>query len=87
MIFEPYVSRFLCLISSGDSTIYVASTDAGTGESRSLIILGDSTTNNGIAVTKLNNNFSSDAMSLATLGTRGSGTNMHEGRSGWTFRN
>lgn len=70
-----------------NSTIYVAAAGAGSGVSRSLIVLGDSTTNNGIAITKLNNNFSGDAMSLETIGTRGTGVNMHEGRSGWTFRN
>ncbi len=70
-----------------NSTIHVAAAGAGSGVSRSLIVLGDSTTNNGIAVTKLNNNFSGDAMHLETIGTRGTGANMHEGRSGWTFRN
>ena len=70
-----------------NSTIYVAAAGAGSGVSRSLIVLGDSTTNNGIAITKLNNNFSGDAMNLETIGTRGTGANMHEGRSGWTFRN
>ena len=70
-----------------NSTIYVAAAGAGSGVSRSLIVLGDSTTNNGIAITKLNNNFSGDAMHLETIGTRGTGINMHEGRSGWTFRN
>lgn len=70
-----------------NSTIYVAATGAGSGVSRSLIVLGDSTTNNGIAITKLNNNFSGDAMNFETIGTRGTGANMHEGRSGWTFRN
>lgn len=69
-----------------DSTIYVADTSAGTGVTRSLIVLGDSTTNNSIAVTKLNTNYATDVMNLETIGTRGSGANMHEGRSGWTFR-
>lgn len=69
-----------------NSTIYVAAAGAGSGVSRSLIVLGDSTTNNGIAITKLNNNFSGDTMNLVTIGTRGTGANMHEGRSGWTFR-
>lgn len=67
------------------STIYVAEASAGTGVERSLIVLGDSTTNNSIAVTKLNTNFSTDVMDLRTVGTRGTGANMHEGRSGWTF--
>jgi hypothetical protein len=68
-----------------NSTIFVADTTAGAGASRSLIVLGDSTTNNGIAVTKLNSNFATDSMNLETRGTRGTGINLHEGRSGWTF--
>lgn len=69
-----------------NSTIYVADTSAGSGVERSLIVLGDSTTNNSIAVTKLNANYATDVMDLRTVGTRGTGANMHEGRSGWTFR-
>lgn len=68
--------------------IIVAAADAGSGDTATLIVLGDSTTNNGIAIDKLNTNFMTDAepMGIATLGTRGEGRNMHEGRSGWTFR-
>lgn len=69
-----------------NSTLYVADTSAGTGVTRSLIVLGDSTTNNSIAVTKLNTNYATDVMNLETIGTRGRDANMHEGRSGWTFR-
>lgn len=67
------------------STIIVSDTSAGNGATKSLIVLGDSTTNNGIAITKLNENFSGDAMNVTTLGTRGTSPNNHEGRSGWTF--
>lgn len=66
-------------------TLVVVSSDAGTGETASVIILGDSTTYNGIAVTKLNANFADDAMSVSTLGTIGTAPNNHEGRSGWTL--
>ena len=69
-----------------NSTLYVADTSAGSGVTRSLIVLGDSTTNNSIAVTKLNTNYATDVMNLETIGTRGRDANMHEGRSGWTFR-
>lgn len=69
-----------------NSTLYVADTSAGSGVTRSLIVLGDSTTNNSIAVTKLNTNYATDVMGLETIGTRGRDANMHEGRSGWTFR-
>lgn len=71
---------------SKNSTIIVSSADQGAGETKSVIILGDSTTNNGIAVSKLNENFKNDVMNIETLGTRGTGVNKQEGRSGWTFK-
>ena len=72
-------------VGSASSTIIIATAEQGTDVTRSVIILGDSTTNNGICVSKLNLNFENDAMNIQTLGTRGSGANMHEGRSGWTY--
>lgn len=67
------------------TTLVVTSASAGSGQTKSVIVLGDSTTNNGIAVTKLNQNFADDVMGITTLGTRGTAPNNHEGRSGWTF--
>lgn len=67
------------------ATLKIAPANAGQGVRRSVIILGDSTTNNGICVTKLNDNFAGDVMNISTLGTRGSGNIKHEGRSGWTY--
>ena len=67
------------------ATIKIAPANAGQGVRRSVIILGDSTTNNGICVTKLNDNFAGDVMNISTLGTRGGGINKHEGRSGWSY--
>jgi lysophospholipase L1-like esterase len=63
----------------------VVSGSAGSGVSESVIVLGDSTTANSIAVTKLNENLASDVYTLSTIGTKGTGTNKHEGRSGWRF--
>ena len=68
------------------TTIVVSSSDNGSGKTKKVIILGDSTTNNGIAVSKLNANFANDVMNIKTLGTRGTAPNNQEGRSGWTFR-
>jgi len=65
------------------TTLVVTSASAGTSATKSVIVLGDSTTNNGIAITKLNENFSADVMGVSTLGTRGTAPNNHEGRSGW----
>lgn len=67
------------------ASLIITSESAGSGESETIMILGDSTTNNGIAVTKLNANFADDVMSITTVGTRGTSPNKHEGRSGWTF--
>ena len=67
------------------TTLVITSTSTGSGVSKKVIILGDSTTDNGIAVTKLNENFSNDVMNISTLGTRGTSPNNHEGRSGWRF--
>lgn len=71
---------------SKTTKIIVAATDAGSGDTASLIVLGDSTTNNGIAIGKLVENFANDTMSVSVMGTRGVDINKHEGRSGWTFR-
>jgi hypothetical protein len=68
---------------SVNSNLIIASSNAGNGETASIIILGDSTTNNGTVIEKLNTNFSSDVMNVTTLGTRGTAPNNHEGRSGW----
>ena len=69
------------------SNLHIIASNAGSGAEKKIIILGDSTTNNGIAVTKLNENFADDVMSIQTIGTRGTVPNKHEGRSGWTFYN
>ena len=65
------------------SSLIITSESAGSGSSKSVIVLGDSTTNNGTVIEKLNANFADDVMNIATLGTRGTAPNLHEGRSGW----
>ena len=65
--------------------LVVTAKATGNGQSTSILILGDSTTANGIAVTKIHENFSGDGMAVTTLGTLGTAPNNHEGRSGWTF--
>ena len=73
------------IFKSVQTTLVIASSNAGSGDTKSIIILGDSTTDNGTAVAKLNENFSNDVMNINTLGTRGTAPNKEEGRSGWTF--
>lgn len=68
------------------SSIVVTAATVGSGVNKKIMIIGDSTTDNGIAVTKLNDNFNADVMDIQTIGTRGTAPNKHEGRSGWTAR-
>lgn len=68
-----------------NTSLVVTAKTAGDGKSTSILILGDSTTANGIAVSKINENFTGDGMTVSTLGTLGTAPNNHEGRSGWTF--
>ena len=63
----------------------VSPLSAGADATKSLIILGDSTTANGIAVGKLVDNFASDGMNIDLRGTRGEAPAKHEGRSGWSW--
>lgn len=67
------------------TTLVITSASAGSGQTKSVIVLGDSTTNNGKVIEKLNENFDADVMSVTTLGTRGTAPNNHEGRSGWSW--
>ena len=66
-----------------ESKIVVSAINQGDGVTRSMIILGDSTTNNSKATLKIAENFADDPMTLTLLGTRGTSPNNHEGRSGW----
>lgn len=70
---------------SATSLIVVSGASQGNGVTRSVIILGDSTTAHGTVVEKLNSNFESDVMNISMLGTLGEAPNKHEGRSGWTL--
>lgn len=67
------------------TTLIISPAAAGAGKKEKVIVLGDSTTDNGHAIRKLKENFSSDAMQIITLGTRGTSPDNHEGRSGWRF--
>ena len=63
------------------ATLVVTALSTGTG--LSVIVLGDSTTDNGQAVTKIHTDFEAASTTVQTLGTRGTAPNNHEGRSGW----
>ena len=72
-------------ITTVSTSLVIASKSAGSGITKKVIVLGDSTTYNGTVIQKLNENFSDDVMSITTLGTMGTAPNNHEGRSGWTL--
>ena len=67
------------------TTLKIASAKSGEGKTVSMIILGDSTTDRKNATKKISENFSDDPLTLVLHGTRGSGDNRHEGRSGWSI--
>lgn len=71
------------LLGSATSSVIVKAATVGAGGNKKVLIIGDSTTNSGFAVTKLNENFNNDPMDITLLGTRGTAPNVHEGRSGW----
>ena len=48
------------------------------------LFIGDSFIANGSITSELVNLFKNDVMNIELLGTKGSGTNKHEGRSGWS---
>lgn len=68
------------------ASLIVTPANAGSGQSKSIIVLGDSTTNNGTVIVKLNDNFADDQMTISTLGTRGVAPNNMEGRAGWKLK-
>lgn len=56
---------------------------AGSSLTKKVLFIGDSLTDAGQYTAELVNLFSDDSMNVELLGTRGTGTNKHEGRSGW----
>lgn len=73
------------IVAAAQSTIFVTSAAVGASQTRKILVIGDSTTANGIAVTKLNVNFDADVMNVNCIGTKGTTPNQHEGISGWTI--
>lgn len=55
-----------------------------TKQSLKVLVIGDSTVEAGKETQKMVELASADGYSLTLLGTRGEGSNQHEGRSGWT---
>jgi lysophospholipase L1-like esterase len=72
------------LVASVSSNIVCTAASVGNGINKNIIKIGDSTTDNGNGIVKLNENFIADVMNITAIGTRGTSPNLHEGRSGWT---
>lgn len=61
--------------------------NAGSGENKICLFIGDSKTDANIYTQMLLDMFDDDAMDITLIGTRGnSASNRHEGRSGWSAR-
>lgn len=64
-----------------------AAANAGAGATKKVMVIGDSLVSAGVITQTLLDIAGGDVMGVTLLGTRGSGTNKHEGRGGWTVNN
>lgn len=71
-------------LTSASSIIKVKSVGVGSGVTKKLIIVGDSTINAGKVTQELLNISSSDPLKVSLLGVRGIAPNLNEGRGGWS---
>lgn len=72
------------LINSATTNLYTVATTSGTGVTRKLINIGDSTTDAGIDTQTVNQDSAGNPMTIITQGIRGTNTtSRHEGRTGW----
>ena len=72
---------------SKSSTIHVIDADTTTERTVKVLVIGDSTTNGGVAVHKLMDDATGKRIEVSFIGTRGDAPYLHEGRSGWTAYN
>lgn len=69
----------------GSVTTKVVTTDVKT-QDRKVLIVGDSTVNEGIMTQRLLDRYAQESSGLTLVGTRGKNGNLHEGRGGWTVQ-
>lgn len=74
-------------IATASTTLYISAASSGSGVSRNVIAIGDSTLSGGQPLSIIISEHSADVMTLAFKGTQGIGANMHEGRAGWKISN
>ena len=84
--FNVYFNDTINISKSLSVPIVVLEKTLGKDETRKIIFIGDSLTDNNIYEPELINLFSNDEMNIELLGSRGTSPNLHEGRSGWTTK-
>jgi lysophospholipase L1-like esterase len=72
-------------IATATSTLVTKAATAGTGVTRKLIAVGDSTTAGGQYLSIITTDYGSGPLGLQFIGTKGTAPNNHEGISGWTW--
>lgn len=73
------------LLTSATSTIVLADKNAKSGITKKVSVIGDSLVNGTVITQRLLDVAANDSMKIELIGTRGTGTNKHEGRGGWTI--
>ena len=64
--------------------VKVVASNSKSGQSKKVMVIGDSLTNIGKITSYLLQNFEGDVMSIELLGTMGTAPNLREGRGGWS---
>lgn len=72
-------------IATATATLYISASNAGTGITRSVLGIGDSTLSSGQPQSIIITENASGVMGINFKGTQGSGSNKHEGRGGWSI--
>lgn len=72
------------VVATATSSIVVMAAAVGTGVTKDVLVIGDSTTANGICTQKLLDNFGvAEVMDINLLGTKGIAPDLNEGITGW----
>lgn len=72
-------------VASGTTSVVGVAASANSGTTKNCLFIGDSLTQADVMTQTLLDIAGSDVMGVTLLGTRGSGSNKHEGRGGWTI--
>ena len=72
-------------VASGTTSVVGVAASANSGATKKCLFIGDSLTQADVMTQTLLDIAGTDVMGVTLLGTRGSGSNKHEGRGGWTI--